>query len=126
MRFGLLVTGPAYGTQQSSSALQFARALLDEGHSLYMRLNKEQVLIDTLTEAHDIEELRCLITEHVAATGSPKGKKILAAFNSYIPCFKKIMPRDYDRMLRSIAKFEEKGLSREQAELEAFCQNTKA
>ena len=34
MRFGLLVTGPAYGTQQSSSALQFARALLDEGHSL--------------------------------------------------------------------------------------------
>ena len=100
--------------------------VLDEGHSLYMRLNKEQVLIDTLTEAHDIEELRCLITEHVAATGSPKGKKILAAFNSCIPCFKKIMPRDYDRMLRSIAKFEEKGLSREQAELEAFCQNTKA
>ncbi|AFJ45407.1 sulfurtransferase complex subunit TusD [Shimwellia blattae] len=34
MRFGLLVTGPAYGTQQASSALQFARALLAEGHSL--------------------------------------------------------------------------------------------
>ncbi|MBJ3815045.1 sulfurtransferase complex subunit TusD [Shimwellia pseudoproteus] len=34
MRFGLLVTGPAYGTQQSSSALQFAQALLAEGHCL--------------------------------------------------------------------------------------------
>ena len=34
MRFALLVTGPAYGTQQSSSAWQFANALLAEGHEL--------------------------------------------------------------------------------------------
>jgi len=34
MRFALLVTGPAYGTQQASSALQFARAALAEGHEL--------------------------------------------------------------------------------------------
>lgn len=34
MRFTLLVTGPAYGTQQASSAWQFARALLEEGHEL--------------------------------------------------------------------------------------------
>lgn len=34
MRFALMVTGPAYGTQQSSSALQFALALLAGGHSL--------------------------------------------------------------------------------------------
>lgn len=34
MRYALLVTGPAYGTQQSSSALLFARALLAAGHHL--------------------------------------------------------------------------------------------
>ena len=34
MRFALMVTGPAYGTQQASSALQFARALLAAGHQL--------------------------------------------------------------------------------------------
>ncbi len=34
MRFALMVTGPAYGTQQASSALQFARALIAEGHQL--------------------------------------------------------------------------------------------
>jgi len=99
--------------------------VLDEKHDLYMRLNKEQVLTDTLTENHDIQELRTLIEEHVAATGSPKGKQILAAFKSYIPCFKKIMPRDYDRMLRAIAQLEEKGMSRDQAEIEAFYANTK-
>ena len=99
--------------------------VLDEKHDLYMRLNKDQVMTDTLTESHDIAELRALIEEHVAATGSPRGKKILAAFHSYIPCFKKVMPRDYDRMLRSIAQFEEKGMSRERAEIQAFYANTR-
>lgn len=34
MRYAIMVTGPAYGTQQASSALQFAHALLNEGHEL--------------------------------------------------------------------------------------------
>ncbi|WP_039057675.1 sulfurtransferase complex subunit TusD [Enterobacter sp. Bisph1] len=34
MRFALMVTGPAYGTQQASSAYQFAQALLNAGHTL--------------------------------------------------------------------------------------------
>ncbi|MBA1979369.1 DsrE family protein, partial [Escherichia coli] len=34
MRYAIMVTGPAYGTQQASSALQFALALLNEGHEL--------------------------------------------------------------------------------------------
>ncbi|MCU1790752.1 sulfurtransferase complex subunit TusD [Pectobacterium polaris] len=34
LSYCLLVTGPAYGTQQASSALQFAQALLAEGHKL--------------------------------------------------------------------------------------------
>mgnify|MGYP000889980205 FL=1 len=34
MRFALMVTGPAYGTQQASSALQFAQALVAQGHQL--------------------------------------------------------------------------------------------
>ncbi len=34
MRFAITVTGPAYGTQQASSAWQFAQAVLQEGHDL--------------------------------------------------------------------------------------------
>ncbi|MGP2467721.1 sulfurtransferase complex subunit TusD [Yersinia sp. 2540 StPb PI] len=33
-RYCLMVTGPAYGTQQASSAYQFAQALINSGHSL--------------------------------------------------------------------------------------------
>lgn len=99
--------------------------VLDEDHDLYLRLNKDQVIIDGLTESQDIQELRTLIEEHVAATGSEKGREILAAFKSYIPCFKKIMPGDYLRMIQAIAQRESRGMSREQAEIEAFYANTK-
>ncbi|KPD03901.1 TusD family tRNA 5-methylaminomethyl-2-thiouridine synthase [Moellerella wisconsensis ATCC 35017] len=34
LNYCLIVTGPAYGTQQASSAYQFAQALLAEGHQL--------------------------------------------------------------------------------------------
>ena len=34
LTYCLLVTGPAYGTSQSASAYQFAKALLKEGHLL--------------------------------------------------------------------------------------------
>lgn len=34
LRYVLLVTGPAYGTQQSSSAYQFSQALIEEGHHI--------------------------------------------------------------------------------------------
>ncbi|KFK93038.1 MULTISPECIES: sulfurtransferase complex subunit TusD [unclassified Serratia (in: enterobacteria)] len=34
LNYCLLVTGPAYGTQQASSAWQFARALLAAGHRI--------------------------------------------------------------------------------------------
>ncbi len=78
-----------------------------------------------VTEKFDIDELRGMIEEHVQATGSPLGQRILDDFDSYLPNFKKILPHDYNRMMQSIAQFEEKGMSREQAEIDAFYANTK-
>ena len=94
--------------------------VLDEKHDLYTRLNKDGLIMDTLKEPHDIQEVRELLEEHVKATGSVKGKQILARFEEYVPAFKKIIPRDYERMIASIAAFEGKGESREQAEIAAF------
>jgi glutamate synthase (ferredoxin) len=76
--------------------------------------------VEPLSEKYDISELRDMLTEHVKATGSLKAKAILAEFDLYIRDFKKIVPRDYSRMLEKIAEFEAKGLTREQAEMEAF------
>ena len=61
-----------------------------------------------------------MIEEHVAATGSKKGRRILDHYTEYIPSFKKIVPKDYERMISSIEAFEAKGESREEAEIAAF------
>lgn len=92
----------------------------DRHRDLYLRLNKELVSMDQVTEKHDIAELKQMITEHVEATGSARGKYILAHFDEELPNFKKILPHDYDRMMRAIAQYEEKGMDREQASMEAF------
>lgn len=34
LRFALVVTGPVYGTQSAADAYRFARALLEQGHTL--------------------------------------------------------------------------------------------
>jgi len=94
--------------------------VLDEGRDLYLRLNKALVDMEQVTEKRDAEELRALIEAHVRATGSARGREILAEFGRYLPLFKKILPRDYGKMLSTIAQLEAKGMSREEAEIEAF------
>jgi glutamate synthase (ferredoxin) len=94
--------------------------VLDEDRDLYTKLNKEMVLFSEVTEKYDIIELKELIEEHTKATNSSKGKEILDNFEEYLPKFKKIIPHDYKKMMSAIASFEEKGLSNEQARIEAF------
>ena len=94
--------------------------VLDEHHDFYLRLNKQMVSMSSVSEKHDIEELKTMIENHVAATDSKLGKKILADFDAYLPLFKKIIPNDYQRMISTIGRLEEKGIPHEQAKLDAF------
>ena len=93
---------------------------LDVDHDLYRRVNKEMVSMEPLTEKHDIAALKALLAEHLAVTSSPKAARILQHFDACLGDFKKIISRDYSAMKERIAAYEAKGLSREQAELEAF------
>ena len=99
--------------------------VLDEDNDLYTRTNKEMVFTEELTNKYDVLELKTLIGEHVTLTNSEKGKEILDHFADYLPKFKKIIPYDYNRMMMAIVQMEEKGLSSEQAQIEAFYANAK-
>ena len=94
--------------------------VLDPHHELYRRLNRGMVTMDEVRERHDAAELHSILERHVRATASPLGQRILAHFEEYLPSFKKVTPVDYSRMLVLIGQFEEKGLTREQAEIDAF------
>ena len=99
--------------------------VLDEDNDLYTRINKEMVFSEEVSNKYDVMELKEMIKEHVALTNSEKGKAILDDFSSYLPRFKKVIPYDYNRMLMAIVQMEEKGLSSEQAQIEAFYANTR-
>ena len=94
--------------------------VLDENWDFYQRVNKDMVSLEPVEHKYDVSLLKDLIREHVEATGSPRGKEILQHFADYLPKFKKVLPHDYDRMLRLIAQMEEKGQDSEQAQMEAF------
>ena len=99
--------------------------VLDEDSDLYMKVNKEMVSLEPVTDKYDVLELKEIISDHVTYTNSEKGKKILDHFGEYLPKFKKIIPHDYKRMMNTIVQMEEKGLSSEQAQIEAFYANAK-
>ena len=94
--------------------------VLDMGNDLYKRLNKEMISIEAVTDKYEVSELKHLIMDHVNYTNSEIGKRILENFEGYLPKFKKIIPKDYKKMMNMIVAFEEKGLSREKAAIEAF------
>ena len=94
--------------------------VLDEENKLYKNLNKQLVAMEKVEHKNDIEELKKLIEAHVKYTGSKKGQRILDDFDNMKSCFKKIIPNDYKEIMHLIAKNEEQGMSREQAQIEAF------
>ncbi len=94
--------------------------VLDEESDLYMKLNKELVHVSEVKEKADTDRLRRMLEEHLAATGSEKAKEILSRFAEYLHEFKKIIPYDYEQITAEIAELEGKGLSAEQARIEAF------
>jgi glutamate synthase domain-containing protein 2/glutamate synthase domain-containing protein 1/glutamate synthase domain-containing protein 3 len=62
------------------------------------RCNLELVDLEALTD-DDAQEVKALITEHVARTGSLIGRNVLAAWDGTVARFVKVMPRDYKRVL---------------------------
>ncbi len=94
--------------------------VLDEGNKLYRNLNKELVVMESVETKKDKEELHRIIEKHVKLTGSKKGQQVLEHFDEMTQHFKKIIPTDYKKIMGLITKHEEQGMSREEAQLEAF------
>jgi glutamate synthase domain-containing protein 3 len=72
----------------------------DKGRGFKERCNLELVDLDGLVDEDD-EEVKALIAEHAARTGSMVARNILASWESARERFVKVMPRDYKRALEA-------------------------
>ena len=72
----------------------------DADDDFHIRFNDGMADLEPVVDRDDIITLKGLIEEHHSHTGSGPAARILADWNSALSKFKKIMPRDYRRVLR--------------------------
>ena len=93
--------------------------VFDEYGTLASRCNMESVELKKPTEA-DLALIRELIEEHVRYTASPRGIKLLYRFALLSRHFVKVIPTEYERVLKIVADAERAGKSHAEAEEIAF------
>ena len=87
-------TGRNFGAGMSGGTAY----VFDEENAFAARCNMGMVGIEPL-DASDDDILRALVEEHVARTGSVKGKAVLARWADASVQFKKVIPTEYKRVL---------------------------
>ena len=65
--------------------------VLDLDHTLYLRMNKDMVSMEEVTEKYDIAELKSILADYVNETHSAYASDILKKFDDYLPDFKKYL-----------------------------------
>lgn len=92
----------------------------DPNHDLYMRLNKQLVNTYEVTGKADKEVLEELLNKHYTYTDSDVAKKILSNLDEELSNFKKIVPKDYEKITTLIQELKTKGYHEDEANLMAF------
>ncbi len=93
--------------------------VLDEDEDFHIRCNQQMVLLESITEQEDADAVKDLLERHARYTQSGVARNILEDWPAYRERFVKVMPRDYKLVLEAIKKGRERGLSEEEAIMEA-------
>jgi len=78
--------------------------VLDEKQTFDQRCNLDTVDLEPLTENEDIAEVKDLIKNHAAYTGSGKAKRILDNWDMFLPMFIKVFPMEYRKVSGKMMK----------------------
>ncbi|MEE8465938.1 MAG: glutamate synthase-related protein, partial [Dehalococcoidia bacterium] len=85
----------------------------DKDDDFHIRFNDGMADLEPVKDPEDIAILKGLIEDHKKYTGSIPAAKILADWDSALKRFKKIMPRDYRRVLEERKRRDGEGTERE-------------
>ena len=72
-----------------------------------------------------LHDMGRMIERHLAHTGSARARAVLDAWDGNVVRFVKVIPRDYQRMLTSIRRAHEQGLTGDEAIMVAFEENAR-
>ena len=99
--------------------------VIDWDGAFKSRCNLEMVVLESLQDEFEIKEVRTLIEKHQKLTGSPLAARVLKEWAHFVPMFVKVIPQDYQRMLKAFEEVKAAGLSGDEAVKAAFELNSK-
>lgn len=99
--------------------------ILDEAGSFPENVNKEMVALESLEDEDEINEVRLMIKKHQSYTDSSRAKHVLDNWDEMVKQFVKVIPKDYRRMLDCISRAHDRGLTGDEAIMEAFEENSR-
>ncbi|MGF9827049.1 hypothetical protein, partial [Brevibacillus agri] len=102
-----------------------AYVLAEDHETFAARCNQEMVLLEKLTDQREIAEVKRLLENHAAYTGSPRAQALLASWPQTIAKFVKVIPKDYKQIISTMEELEKSGMKRQEAILAAFELNQK-
>jgi glutamate synthase domain-containing protein 3 len=71
----------------------------DADQDFATRFNSGMADLELVTDPEDVATLRAMIEDHLKYTNSAPARRILEDWDQVLPRFKKVMPRDYRRVL---------------------------
>ncbi|MGH7222088.1 MAG: glutamate synthase-related protein, partial [Gemmataceae bacterium] len=97
--------------------------VLDDAGAFSRNCNLEMVKLYRLEDEDEIEEVREMIRKHAEYTHSVRSRQVLADWTNMVPCFVKVYPNDYRRVIETQKRFKASGLSDDEAVMAAFEEN---
>jgi glutamate synthase (ferredoxin) len=120
----VVVLGPA-GRNFAAGMSGGIAYVLDEVGDFPGRVNRELVGVEKLDDSDEIEAVWKMIQRHQTYTHSERAAKVLAQWDTMVPKFVKVMPKDYKRVLESMKRVQQSGLSGDEAVMAAFEENAR-
>ena len=99
--------------------------VLDDSADFQVRVNPQMVGIEKLEDADEVAAVRELVQRHLEYTGSNRARELLENWEQSAKRFVKVMPKDYKRVLISVKRAHEQGLSGDEAIMAAFEENAR-
>ncbi len=97
--------------------------VFDEKDEMPANCNKDMVTLQALTDPEEINYVKGMLQHHIDATQSSYAQRILENWDESLSRFVRVMPQDYERMIKSLKEVEAAGLRGDEALMAAFESN---
>lgn len=102
----------------------YAYVLPTDVETFKSRCNTEMIVFENVHDSTEQTELKQLIIEHLQHTDSSKALQVLANWEQVVKRFVKVVPVDYEKIVKQMNDLKELGMDNEEAKLNAFANVT--